>query len=430
MAQVTEQTKTEAPAPVTSRGDVVTVARARLPYHPSLKSEFGVDPQAWKALVEAVFPLAQEPGSVVMALSYCRARKLDPFKRVVHIVPVWSKDAGKMVDTVWPGIAELRTTAFRTGLYAGRDKTEFGPDVTEKVGKVDVTYPEWAQVTVYRLIGGERVAFPGPTVYWRETYAQAKRDDASPNSMWLRRPRGQIEKCAEAASLRAAFPEELGGEYTSDEMHGQVLEGAYDQKQGSWSAATMADRPRRDDAALEHREETRLSFIDTTGEVSDPLAAGEWCEAFGSAWLDADLDTRGLLIDNNREVAQEWSAAGESDPMALWNERAGDLDLQREEAAKTKVEPEAEADTTAKVEPETQPEPEPEIVKLFIPRSMEAGEAKATVEAIYTVLRAAPNADWLRSWRRKNETPLADLPAKARESVGKAIEKRMAEISG
>jgi len=32
---------------------------------------------------------------------------------------MWSIVAGKMIETVWPGISELRTTAFRTGQFAG-----------------------------------------------------------------------------------------------------------------------------------------------------------------------------------------------------------------------------------------------------------------------------------------------------------------------
>jgi hypothetical protein len=41
--------------------------------------------------------------------------------------------------------------------------------------------------------------------------------------MWCRRPFGQIEKCAEAAALRRAFPEEIGNEYTAEEMEGHAL---------------------------------------------------------------------------------------------------------------------------------------------------------------------------------------------------------------
>lgn len=196
---------------------------ARLPYHPALEERFGVDKSNWIALVNAIFPNASSTDSVILALSYCRARKLDPFKRNVHIVPIWDKNRKCMVDTIWPGIGELRTTAFRTGEYCGRDETAFGPDIIEgTVGKINMTYPEWARVTVRRMVKGQPVSFAGPKVYWIETYATAGRDDESPNQMWKERPRGQLEKCAEAAALRAAFPEEVGSDHIADEVQHQT----------------------------------------------------------------------------------------------------------------------------------------------------------------------------------------------------------------
>lgn len=197
-----------------------SIGGPRLPFHPAIEERFGIDRASWKALVEAIFPNATSVESVILALSYCRARNLDPFKRNVHIVPIYDRNRGGMVDTVWPGIGELRTTAFRTGQYAGRGETIFGDDVSMKLGTADVTFPEWAQVVVFRLVQGQRVEFWGPRVYWLETYATRRRDDDTPNDMWMTRPRGQIDKCAEAAALRAAFPEEIGGECIPDEVRG------------------------------------------------------------------------------------------------------------------------------------------------------------------------------------------------------------------
>ena len=216
MSMTTAEPKTEATEE--RKKQLPAIAAPRLPYHPAIQERFGIDMASWRALVEAVYPNATSINSVIMALSYCRARKLDPFKRVVHIVPIWNKELGRMIDTVWPGIGELRTTAFRTGEYAGRGATVFGPDITQKVGSVEMTYPEWAQCTVFRMVKGQRVEFAGPRVYWVETYATVKRNDDTPNDMWQTRPRGQIDKCAEAAALRAAFPEEIGGDYIPEEV--------------------------------------------------------------------------------------------------------------------------------------------------------------------------------------------------------------------
>jgi phage recombination protein Bet len=197
----------------------LTIKPPRFPYMPEVKEKFDIDEEAWRALVEAIFPNAQSVGSIILALSYCKKRTLDVFKRNVHIVPIWDKDKRCYVDTIWPGIGELRTTAFRTGHYAGRDATQFGEDITStwKVDgrEVSLVHPEWAQVTVYRMVEGQRVAFAGPPVFWLETFASTR--DGCPNSMWMKRPRGQIDKCAEGAALRAAFPEEWGDTPSSDE---------------------------------------------------------------------------------------------------------------------------------------------------------------------------------------------------------------------
>lgn len=214
----TRQGQRQQPVDQVKQTHTVTIAGPRLPYHPAVEERFGVDKSAWTALVDAIFPTATTAESVILALSYCKARRLDPFKRVVHIVPIWSKAEGKMVDTVWPGIGELRTTAFRTGQYVGKDEAIFGPLITKDLGGVQVTFPEWCQVTVYRLVNGVRAPWVGPKVFWLETYATSARNSDSPNEMWRNRVFGQIEKCAEAAALRTAFPEELGGDLIPEEV--------------------------------------------------------------------------------------------------------------------------------------------------------------------------------------------------------------------
>ena len=195
----------------------------RLQYVPQLGESFGIDNVRWKVLTDAIFPNATTVESILMALTYCKARNLDIFKRPVHIVPMYSTAERKMIDTIWPSIAELRTTAARTGQYAGKDETIFGPEKTTKLGSSEITHPEWAQTTVYRMTQGVRYPFAGPKCYWLEYYAPAKREVKDPNDRWKRAVHGQIEKCAEAGALRAAFPEEIGNEYSAEEMEGQVI---------------------------------------------------------------------------------------------------------------------------------------------------------------------------------------------------------------
>lgn len=169
---------------------------------------------AMSALRNSVFPGASDE-SIYMAAQYCAARKLDIFKKPIHIVPLSVRDSitGKYEtrDVIMPGIYELRTTAFRTGEMAGIDEPVFGEE--KKIHGINA--PEWCKITVYRIIAGQRYAFTH-VEYFEE--AAATKNNGELNSMWTKRPRGQLAKCAEAGALRKAFPDEMGGIMTSDEV--------------------------------------------------------------------------------------------------------------------------------------------------------------------------------------------------------------------
>lgn len=251
--------------PQPQQQNAVAVIPPRLPYIDEVKEHFkGIvtgEPE-WRALVESIFPLAKTPQSVSMALAYCARRKLDPFKRVCHIVPVWSSAAGKMVEQVWPGIAELRTTATRTGLYAGMDVPQFGEFVTSHYkGKVqnydkswreveaEVTYPEWCQITLYRIVAGHRVPFPGPKVYFSEVFSRMGRFADVPNDKWQKSPVQMLEKVSESAALRRAFPEEVGDERAIEEYNDAEGEGenAWDVTNEGSASTAPATMPKRED---------------------------------------------------------------------------------------------------------------------------------------------------------------------------------------
>lgn len=182
------------------------------------------------ALKTSLYPGASD-GSVDMVLAYCQAGGLDPMTKPVHIVPMWIPEKkegnrvvrpGQMQDVIMPGIELYRTKAHRTSEYAGQDEAEFGPTVSEKLGGVDVRYPEWCKVTVYRITAAGVRPYSAKA-YWLESYATAKRDSDAPNAMWKKRPFGQLEKCAEALALRKAFPEAVGAQPTAEEMEGKSL---------------------------------------------------------------------------------------------------------------------------------------------------------------------------------------------------------------
>lgn len=176
-----------------------------------------------RVLGSSLYPGASNE-SIRLVLGYCKAAGLDPMQKPVHIVPMWDRESQRMRDVVMPGIGLYRTQASRTGQYVGKSEPEFGPMMEASIGGVNIAYPEWAKVTVRRMVGGVVAEFTA-TEYWLENYAVKGGKDKSiaPNAMWTKRPRGQIAKCATAQALREAFPE-LGSQPTADEMEGRTIQ--------------------------------------------------------------------------------------------------------------------------------------------------------------------------------------------------------------
>ena len=192
------------------------------PVLPDAVTRRGVSEAEWRTLCNSLYPGAN-PNSVLMVLDYCRARRqLDPMKKPCHIVPMRVKDTKtgqwEWRDVVMPGIYEYRTTAQRTGEYLGHSRPAYGP----VVNFLGLDAPEWCELTVYRwnTKAGQKVEFPVRT-YFREVVATTR--DGKPNDRWSKAPIQMLSKCCEAAALREAFPDELGGEPTFEEMVGQPI---------------------------------------------------------------------------------------------------------------------------------------------------------------------------------------------------------------
>ena len=200
--------------------------------------------QILPVLRSSLYPGASD-ASIKLVLGYCRASGLDPMQKPVHIVPMWDSKSGQMRDVVMPGIGSYRTQAARTGC-AGVSEPEFGPEITERIGGQDISFPVWCRVTVKRrLASGDIVEFTAKE-FWKENYAikGGKEKSIAPNAMWTKRPYGQIAKCAEAQALRKAFPE-IGSQPTADEMEGKAFDGGIEVQPNAQSAKTpqsAADR--------------------------------------------------------------------------------------------------------------------------------------------------------------------------------------------
>lgn len=139
-------------------------------------------------------------------LHQCRKTGLDPLANQIYFQKYNTKNGPQM--TIITGIDGYRLVASRTGVYAGNDAPEF--EGRQKYSGVDV--PAKATVKVWRLVGGKRVPFAA-SVYWDEYVPSPPRD-----YQWKKMPHVMLAKCAEAAALRKAFPADLSGVYTNEEM--------------------------------------------------------------------------------------------------------------------------------------------------------------------------------------------------------------------
>ncbi|WP_374978137.1 phage recombination protein Bet [Microbacterium trichothecenolyticum] len=149
----------------------------------------------------------------------CERTGLDPLARQIYCIGRAGRDGIEW--SIQTGIDGFRVIAERSKLYAGQDDpewlTESGEWVQAFVKAKHGAHPLAARVRVYRHDWDR----PMTGIATWDEYVQTKRD-GSPTSMWEQRGPGQLAKCAESLAMRKAFPQDLSGLYTDDEMRGGI----------------------------------------------------------------------------------------------------------------------------------------------------------------------------------------------------------------
>lgn len=147
-------------------------------------------------------------------VAQCNKTGLDPFARQIYAIKRYDSQKGCDVMGIQYAIDGFRLIAERTGKYAGQLGPWYcGPDGVWVDVWLRPEAPCAAKVGILRSDFKEPVY---ATANYR-SFVQTTRD-GKPTKFWLKMPEVQLAKCAESQGLRKAFPQELGGAYTGEEM--------------------------------------------------------------------------------------------------------------------------------------------------------------------------------------------------------------------
>lgn len=189
---------------------------------------------------------------------------LDPFARQIYMI---NRKGKQTIQTGIDGFRLIgRRAVDKSGETLAIEETHWcGADGVWTDVWLSGEAPAAAKVAIIRD-GGR---FPAIALFGEYV---ARKADGEITQMWLDKPAGQLAKCCEALAWRKAFPQDLSGIYTTDEM---AQSANPDAVSGGVTTTTVTRGRRGDRLADVVGGDDRPANVDDQGEIHDAEVVDE-----------------------------------------------------------------------------------------------------------------------------------------------------------